>query len=850
MRLTHLSRFCRFIPALALASPALAQIGDRLDKPGDKQESLVPKDRIPAAPALSPADALKAFQVAPGFRIELVASEPLVQDPVAMTFGNDGRLWVVEMRGYMHDVDGHGEDLKVGRVVVLTDTDGDGKMDRSTVFADGLVMPRAVMLVNGGVLVGAPPELLFFRDTDGDGKADQRTVINTDFGLAVIPERPEVANPERAPNGLLWGRDNFIYGAAYETRYRLTAEGKFEPSHTFFRGQYGLSQDDRGHLFHNSNSDQLRGDVVPANYLLRNPALPSARGTNVKVATNQNVWPIRVNPGVNRGYQTAIIKPNGKLADFTAACAPYLYRGDALGAEVYGNAFVAEPAANLVKRNLVTEQNGTLTSSHAYSDREFVASTDERFRPVFISDGPDGALYIVDLYRGILQHRISLTTYLRQQIKDRNLENPINLGRIYRVVPENGHPKNAAAPQNTTEWVARLSHPNGWWRDRAQQALVEARDPAATAPLRTLVKSGGSPVGRMMALYTLAGRGELDRDTVFPALRDSDSLVRGAAIRACEPLLRADTKVATLAELAKLKGDPDPEIQLQLVLTLGDAADPATDRAMAELVRAFPAHPFLADAAVSGLARRELALLEQLAADPAWQETTAVTDRFLALLAACVFNEGDAAAAGRALDALIAAGPAARQNARLTALAAAVEFGAATPKPSAAFTALLKAPGVRSQAERIANTLLLPADGKPRATLRPLKPAERALYDQGAIIYGMTCAACHQPDGKGRDGLAPPLAGSEWATGTPTRPARVMLHGLTGKIEVKGQAFQLDMPGFGILKDEQLAAVLTYIRRAWGNRAEPVTVAQMQAIRAATADRQRAWTAEELLAVP
>lgn len=846
-------RLLRSLPALLLSTSAVfAQIGDRLDKPGDKQESLVPKDKIPAAPALSPADALKTFKVAPGFRIELVASEPLIGDPVAMTFGPDGRLWVVEMRGYMHDVDGNGEDLKVGRLVVLTDTDGDGRMDKSTVFADGLVMPRAVMLVNGGVLVGAPPELLFFRDTDGDGKADQRTVVATDFGLAVIPSRPEVSNPERAPNGLLWGRDNFIYGAAYETRYRLQPDGKFSPSSTFFRGQYGLSQDDRGHLYSNSNSDQLRADVVPANYLSRNSAFLSARGTYVKVADSQAVWPIRVNPGVNRGYQSAIIKPNGKLGAFTAACSPLIYRGDAFGPEFYGNAFVAEPAANLVKRNIVTEKNGTLASTQAYPDIEFVASTDERFRPVWLTDGPDGALYIADLYRGILQHRISLTTYLRQQIKDRGLENPIGLGRIYRVVPDGPRPKNATAPKTTADWVARLSHPSGWWRDLAQQTLVESRDASATPALRALVREATSPLTRASALATLSGLNAADRDTVFPALRHAHSLVRGAAIRATEPMLRDPaTRAATLAELRTLAPDTDPEVQLQLVLSLGEAADPAADRLMADLVRTFATHPFLADAAVSGLATRELSLLESLTADAAWQSATApATDRLLALLAACVFNRGDAALATRALDALIASVPAARQTARLTAFAAAVEHGAAMPKPSAKFTALLTTPGVRTQAERIANTILLPADGKPRPAARPLKPAERTLYEQGAILYGMNCAACHQADGKGRDGLAPPLADSEWATGPASRPSRVVLHGLTGKIVVKGQTFQLDMPGFGILKDDQLAAILTYVRRAWGNRAEPVTPAQLAEIRAATASRQRAWTPEELLAVP
>ncbi len=843
------------LPALLLATATVfAQIGDRLDKPGDKQESLVPKERIPAAPALSPADALKTFKVAPGFRLELVASEPLIADPVAMAFGPDGRLWVVEMRGYMHDVDGHGEDLKIGRIVVLTDTDGDGRMDKSEVFADGLVMPRAIMLVHGGVLVGTPPELIFLRDTDGDGKADQRTVVASDFGLAVIPERPEVANPEQAPNGLLWGRDNWIYNANYETRLRLLPDGQWERGPTSRRGQWGLSQDDRGHLYYNTNSDQLRGDVAPANYLLRNPAFLSARGANVKVAANQNVWPIRVNPGVNRGYQTAIIRPNGKLENFTAACAPLIYRGDAFPPTFYGNAFVAEPAANLVKRNFVTAENGTLTSKQAYPDTEFLASTDERFRPVWLSNGPDGALYVVDLYRGILQHRISLTTYLRNQIKDRGLENPIGLGRIYRLVPDGTHPKNSPAPHTTADWVARLSHPNGWWRDLAQQTLVESRDSSVTPALRTLARAGTTPLGRMHALATLSGLNAADRETVFPALHDADSLVRAAAIRASEPFLRDPaTRAAALAALRPLAADADPEIQLQLVLALGEAADPAADRLMADLVRAFPAHPFLADAAVSGLARRELPLLDQLTADPAWQSaSTAATDRLLALLAACVFNEGDATPAARTLDALIASVPPAHQTARLTAFAAAIEHGAATPKPTPTFTALLKSSDarLRAQAAKIADTILLPADGQPRAAPRPLKGPERLLYDQGATLYGMNCLACHQADGKGRDGLAPPLAGSEWATGTPSRPARVMLHGLTGKIVVQGQTFQLDMPGFGLLKDEQLAAILTYVRRAWGNRADPVTPAQMQAIRAATADRQRAWSVEELLAVP
>ena len=197
-------RGLRLFLLVALASSMFAQIGDKLDKPGEVQKSLVPRETIPPAPPLSPADSLKSFQLPPGLRLELVASEPLVQDPVAIQFGPDGRCWVVEMRGYMPDFEGSTEDAPVGRIVVLTDTDGDGRYDRSDVFLDHLILPRALLLVGDGVLVGTPPSLKFWRDTNGDGKADTSITVADDYGTQVDPKRPELANPERAPNSLLW----------------------------------------------------------------------------------------------------------------------------------------------------------------------------------------------------------------------------------------------------------------------------------------------------------------------------------------------------------------------------------------------------------------------------------------------------------------------------------------------------------------------------------------------------------------------------------------------------------------------------------------------------------------------
>ncbi len=273
--------------SLLLVSIGQAQQGD---KPGELQKP--PTFAVPPSPALSPEEALKTFKLAPGFRIELVASEPLVEDPVAVAFDPDGRIWVVEMRGFMPDVDGKGEDQPVGRIVVLEDTDGDGKMDKRTVFADGLIMPRALCLVRDGVLVAEPPMLWFMRDTDGDGKADEKIAVAKDYGNRM--------NPEHNANGLMSAMDNWIYSANFTARFRsLEEDWKREP--TAFRGQWGIAQDDFGRLFFNSNEDQLRGDLVPAAYLFRNPNYRAPLGYNFQVIKDQSVWPVRVNPGVNLG---------------------------------------------------------------------------------------------------------------------------------------------------------------------------------------------------------------------------------------------------------------------------------------------------------------------------------------------------------------------------------------------------------------------------------------------------------------------------------------------------------------------------------------------------------------------
>ena len=842
------------LPWLLAGSVAHAQQGDR---PGDVQQQ--PTFPVPPAPYLPPAEALKTFQVAPGFHLELVAAEPLVEDPVAMTFDPDGRLWVVEMRSFMLDVDAHGEEQPMGRVVVLEDTDGDGKMDKRSVFADGLVMPRALALVRDGVLVAEPPKLWFLRDTDGDGKADDRVEVAKDYG--------DRTSPEHTANGLLWGLDNWIYSANFTARFRSGPEDwRREP--TAYRGQWGIAQDDFGRLFFNSNEDQLRCDYVPSAYLYRNPNLRNPVGLNVQVIKDQSVWPIRVNPGVNRGYRPGQLRPDGTLATFTAACGPVIYRGDNFPEEFRGNAFICEPAGNLVKRDLLTEKDVAITARRAYDKSEFLASTDERFRPVSLANGPDGGLYVVDMYHGVLQHRVYVTSYLRKQIQSRNLETEVHKGRIYRVLrdgsPRVPAPRLSKAP--AAELVRALTHPNGWWRDTAQRLLVERHDPAAVSPLRELAATAPNSLARVHALWTLDGMDALDRPTLLAAFASSHPKVQALAIRLAEPILKTAEAAAFLPQFAALaRTTTNADLQLQLAFTLGPITNAEAAAGLRALAGRAAANPYIRDAILSGLVVRELEFMEQLLAEPSWHTAAPGHADLLIGLARCVYAEHKPRRVGRVLEIAgnLTGTPDWQRRALLDGLAytAPAPRRGAAPGPAKVIRLPAEPPGwaalnaahdstVDERLDKIAKVITWPGRPgfEPEPPVTPLTAAEAGRFEQGRALYAITCAQCHQPHGLGQEGLAPPLADSEWAVGPERRLIRIALHGAHGKINVNGRQYQMDMPGLGnSLNDDQIAAILTYIRRSWEHTAGAVTPAGVSQVRTQTATRQDGWTEAELL---
>ena len=610
-----MSRFSAIL-SLSLVTAAVRGLGDQ-SSPANRPWPPGLQRVSAESPALSPEDALKTFYMPPGYRVELVASEPLIQEPVALDWDTDGRLWAVEMPGFMANITGSNEHDPIGRVVVLEDTDGDGRMDKRTIFADGLVLARSLKILDRGVLVAEPPNVWLMRDTTGDLRMDTKELVTNQYG------RFE-GDPQNNANGFYWGLDNRMYTAGQADIQLRLKDGVFEVQKTLQRGEWGVSQDDGGRTYRNTNESALHVDLVPTSYYARNPNLVRTRGSYERLADDNSelntVWPVRPNPGTNRAYQTGIDREDGSLARFTSVCAPLVYRGDRLPAELYGNVFVAEPAANLVSRIALADDGKALRARKAYDRGEFLASTDERFRPVYLSNAPDGTMYIADMYRGIIEHRISITMYLRDQIFARKLEQPTGFGLIYRVVHDTTRrdTTRTLAHASPAQLVETLSHPNGWRRDTAQRLLVERGAKSVVPALVKLAEGARDPRARLHALWTLDGIDAIQPATVTKALEDVSRDVRVSAIRIAERWM-GDARHPIQAAVLNRMDDPDWAVHQQLAASLGVLPSGPRESAAVALLERYADDPVVMDAALSGLRGSEAAVLERLMAGKAAQ---------------------------------------------------------------------------------------------------------------------------------------------------------------------------------------------------------------------------------------
>jgi len=548
---------------------------------------------------------LRCLRPRPGFVAELVVAEPLVQDPIAFAWGPDGKLWVVEMSDYPLGVDGKGG--PGGRIKYLESTHGDGRYDKATLFLDKLSFPTGVVPWRKGVLVTCAPDILYAEDTDGDGKADRKVTLYT----GLVP-----GNPQHRVNSLVWGLDNWIHCAngnsggrvkSLKTGKEVDIRGRdfrIRPDDGGLEAetgetQYGRSRDDWDNWFGCNNSNPMWHFVLSDQYLRRNP----------HVAPPDPRVPVSVTPGAARVYPISRTQPRFNdpeaLNHFTSACSVIVYRDDLFGPAFANNSFVSEPVHNLVHREVMSADGVTFKSRRAADEQEseFLASTDNWTRPTTIQTGPDGALWMADMYRYVIEHPEWIPIEWQRKL---DLRAGSDLGRIYRVYPVGRKPRSIPRLDrlDTAGLVAALDSPSGWQRDLAQQMLLWRADQSAVAPLEKMASHSKRPLARLHALSTLDGLHALAAAMLRNALADPHAGVRRHAIRLCESQLAKSRDLGVA--LVKLRADPDPQVRLQLAYTLGEWDDPRAGQALGRLAVQVAGDRYLTAAVLSSVNKKNL----------------------------------------------------------------------------------------------------------------------------------------------------------------------------------------------------------------------------------------------------
>jgi len=550
---------------------------------------VVAKD--PSPEPLSPKESLKKMFLQKGYHLELVASEPMIHEPVAIAWDGNGRLFVAEMNTYMQDVEGSDGMKPVCSVKRLEDTNGDGIMDKSVVFIDSLLLPRMLLTLDDRLIVSETnvKHLYSYRDTNNDGVADEKKIIFYNNEISK-------SNLEHQRSGLIWNLDNKIYVTYENVRYRYDHESgmfKTENLHEGSGGQWGLANDDHGRLFYSA-----AGAEVPALDFQQNPFYGRLDIKDQYDDEFRAVWPIISTPDVQGGVRR--LRPeDSTLNHFTAVAGQSIYRGNSLPADLKGDLLIPEPVGRLIRRAKVVNNNGKITLHNAYNREEFIASADMNFRPVNTATGPDGCLYIVDMYRGIIQEGnwTKAGSYLREQILGKKLDRNVGRGRIYRLVydgikPDKTIPRMLSLP--TSQLVKYLAHPNGWWRDNAQKLIVVRGDKSVDPALTNLALSSDSQLARIDALWTLKGLNALSKGTLEQALKDNDTQIRRTAVWICEgEAIKGNEEFIKILE--PLKSDPSADVRFQLVLTLRFSKSETSQNIIKDLLRRYPENQVLVE---------------------------------------------------------------------------------------------------------------------------------------------------------------------------------------------------------------------------------------------------------------
>src|SRR5438876_2745141 len=587
---------------------------------GAAEQRVADRKDLPKFPPVAIGDALNTFQLRKGFRLELVAAEPLVTDPIALAFDEDGRLFVLEMNDYPE------RKQHRGRVRRLADSDGDGRFDKATVFAKDLRWPSAIHCYGGGVFVGSAPDLLYFKDTNDDGVADEKKVVLTGWG-----NRAGTLDPEGVFGSLAWGLDNRIHGLV--NRYsgditnpnettakpvRLGGNFAFDPRTMALtveagEGQYGMGFNDDGRQFLCRQHRHIMTHLFERRYADRNPyytmpdptvdiAVDGPKAALYRISPEEPWRVMRTKWRVEDLEQG--IEAGGRASGyFSSACGLMIYRGNAWPREYLGDAFVADPAENIVHHKKIVHLGPTARAERPADEQrvEFLASKDTWFRPVQIANAPDGTLYVADMYRQIIQMPIAIPEAI---LKHLDLYAGSDMGRIYRVVPDGSKqpPPPRLSRASLEELVAMLAHPNGWHRDTAARLLYERNDRAAAPALAALLAQSKSSLGRLHALYALKGLGALEERQLLQTLSDGDGVVREHAVRLFEGFLQHGVPSRELwRKLCACASDPVEGVRYQLAFSLGEIRHPERLDVLAQIARSDAAEPMVRAAVLSSL---------------------------------------------------------------------------------------------------------------------------------------------------------------------------------------------------------------------------------------------------------
>lgn len=711
---------------------------------------------------------LENYQIAEGFELEVIASEPFLEAPVAIDFDNQGRIWTVEMRGYMQTLTGESEEMPNGVISILEDKDGDGTVDHSKVFLDGLVLPRAIAHVYGGLLYAEPPNL-WFVEIEND-KPGEKTLVDALYA--------DEGNVEHQPNGLMMNIDNWIYNARSHFRYKRE-NGIWLKEPTSFRGQWGITKDNFGRLYYNNNSTQIMGDYALPNVLINNEYYQPKDGIGKVLTLNQRVYPLHATL-VNRGYEKGVLDKDSVLVNVTSSCGPLIYRGGQFPNEFAQNAFVSVPEANIIKRNILTFDGPKTTAEQAYDDREFIASTDEGFRPVNLFGGPDGGMYVVDMHRGIIQHGAYMTSYLRERLAASGMDKMVGMGRILRVKHTDTDlseiPDLASASPN--DLVELLGHKNGWVRDRAQQLLIHKRLKGAVPALQWLIKADEDSNSPIHALYALEGIGSLDRETILKAMESNSPEVVAHGLMLLTKYTDATNGLIEVEVLNNLIAKNDPTIDLYVLSFLGEWFKQfgSNIASLSAMVSQRHVEQYYQDALISGVSGKESEVKAHLSSF-----NSPLIDNLVGQLNG-VIKDREAQ----------------------------------------------KKYWIYEQAS-------LPLDDR----------------THGLQLYRSTCATCHGGNGRGVEGLAPPLDNSEYIKGPAKRLGLILLHGMKGPLHVNGKRYEMNAQMPGILNnpdftDQDIVDLMTYLSNAFGTSTRGANVKMIKELRDQK-PKDGAFTEQELL---